>query len=90
MLDRKLQIPRHVLSQAVQDETVLLDLKQERYYGLDDVGSRVWALISAGVATSQLTECLMREYDVDERRLRSDLAALLDELVVAGLLEVAA
>jgi hypothetical protein len=73
----------------VQDETVLLDLKQERYYGLDDVGSRVWELIGAGLAPAQLIEHLVREYDVDASRLRADLAALLDELVSAGLLEAA-
>jgi hypothetical protein len=89
MLDRKLQIPRHVLSQAVQDETVLLDLEQERYYGLDDVGSRVWELLCADVAPSRLMEWLLREYDVDEPQLRADLEALLNELIAAGLLEVA-
>jgi hypothetical protein len=90
MRDRTLEIPEHVLSQSVQDETVLLDLKQERYYGLDEVGGRVWQLIAAGVRPGQLAERLLAEYDVEEPQLHSDLHALIEELVEAGLLEIAA
>jgi hypothetical protein len=86
MLDRKLQIPDHVLSQQVQEETVLLDLAQEQYFGLDAVGTRVWQCLAAGVEPADIVRYLAAEYDADEPRLRADLDALLNELIEAGLL----
>ena len=38
----KIQISPDVLSQEVNGETVLLDLEGESYFGLNEVGTRVW------------------------------------------------
>src|SRR5690606_25513702 len=41
----RLRLPEHVLTRTVGDETVLLDLESEEYYGLDGVGARFAELI---------------------------------------------
>lgn len=77
-----------VLIQEVGGEAVLLDLASERYFGLDPVGTRIWALISEGRNLQSVRETLCAEYDADPARIESDLLALVSELAQAGLIKV--
>ena len=72
----------------VGGETVLLDLESEQYFGLDEVGTRVWALIGEGATTLGVVERLLKEYDVDRPELESDVSDLLQELAAAGLIRL--
>ena len=79
-------IPKDVLFQEVGGETVLLDLDSERYFGLDAVGTRVWALINEGMVLGEVINTLLEEYEVDRVTLESDVEALLESLREAGLI----
>ena len=80
------KVPKDVLFQEVGGETVLLDLDSERYFGLDAVGTRVWALINEGMALGEVINTLLEEYEVDRVTLESDVEALLESLREAGLI----
>ena len=43
-----------VLIQELAGEAVLLNLKTEQYFGLDDMGLRMWRLLSAALPFSRL------------------------------------
>ena len=88
--DQTFSIPKEVLFQEVGGETVLLDLDSERYFGLDAVGTRVWALINEGVAVGEVIDTLLQEYEVDRATLESDVEALLESLREAGLISTGA
>jgi hypothetical protein len=75
----------HVLSQELNGETVLLDLEAEHYYGLDDVGTRVWQLLSEHGDIAAVVARMRQEYAVDEETLREDVLSLVDELRQKGL-----
>lgn len=78
-----------VLIRQVDGESVLLNLQNERYYGLDDIGTHMWEVLTQTDGTIQdAYEALLAEYDVDAQRLREDLAALLEKLTSQGLLEI--
>jgi hypothetical protein len=47
-LSDKVSIPTQVMARTVGDETVILDLANGTYYGLDPVGARMWQLMSEG------------------------------------------
>lgn len=79
-------ISEDVLFQEVSGETVLLDLASESYFGLDEVGTRVWALIKEGRAVGELADALLDEYEVDRVTLESDINELLTSLLEAGLI----
>lgn len=89
LLSKKIIVPDQVLVQTVDDEAVLLNLATERYFGLDPVGARMWAVLSGAASVQEALDTLLAEYEVDPQTLAHDLQALLEKLVEHGLLELA-
>ena len=81
---------KNVLTQEVSGEMVLMDLSSEQYFGLDAVGTRVWNLLGQGTAPADLLSILLREYEVEQQQLESDIEELLGQLLEAGLVRVGA
>jgi hypothetical protein len=79
-------VPDGVLISQLQEESVILNLDSERYYGLDDVGTRFLSALTTSDSIETAYERLRDEYDVDPQRLRNDLLALVESLVDQGLL----
>lgn len=71
-------------------EAVILDLKSGIYYGLDEVGARIWALLQEPRQVNEILNALLEEYDVDLPRCEIDLIGLLRQLRAVGLVEYAA
>ena len=80
-------VPKEVLFQEVGGETVLLDLDSEQYFGLDEVGTRIWALLGEGRCLDDIVATLLDEYDVEREQLSADVQELLAALLDAGLIE---
>ena len=85
-LDRTVHHSADVLFQEVGDETVLLDLASESYFGLNEVGARIWQLIGDGATLQSVFDALVQEFDAEPERIHADLLALVDELARAGLI----
>ena len=77
-----------VLFQEVGGEAVLLDLASESYFGLDDVGTRIWQLLQDGGDLRGVHQRMLDEYDVEPARLEADLLQHLAELADAGLVRL--
>ena len=82
----RVTVPDDVLISHLQDESVLLNLDNERYYGLDDVGTRFLSVLTTSETIETAYEQLRNEYDVDSQALRQDLLALIESLIDQGLL----
>jgi hypothetical protein len=76
------------VSSDLGGEVVILSLEDGIYYGLDEVGARVWSLIQTPTAVSSIRDVILEEYDVDAPQCERDLLALLDGLAAHGLVEV--
>lgn len=76
-----------MLHQELEGETVLLDLKSERYFGLNESGTRIWTLLIELERPEAVVERMIDEFDVDEDTLRADIADLLTRLLDGGLIE---
>ena len=83
----RFSISDEVLSQEVNGETVLLDLDGESYFGLNEVGTRVWQLLQSERTVGETLSALSDEYDVGREQLESDMGELLDKLSDAGLVK---
>ncbi|MBN8225425.1 MAG: PqqD family protein [Xanthomonadales bacterium] len=77
-----------VLMQEVGDEVVLLDLASERYFGLDPVGTRIWALMADGAELAGVHAALCTEFEAEPDRIQDDLLELVRQLSAAGLVRI--
>lgn len=85
--EQTFRIPEEVLFQEVSGESVLLDLASESYFGLDPVGTRIWALLNEDKSVGQVLDALLKDYEVDRGTLEADLEELLDKMLAAGLIQ---
>jgi hypothetical protein len=74
------------MARQVGSETVILDLASGLYFGLDEVGTRVWELLGTGRSVAAVCDELHAEYDAPIERLRHDVDALVADLQGRGLL----
>ncbi len=63
------------VSSDLAGETVLLSMQSAMYYGLDQVGSRIWELVREPIRVSDLRDAITREYDVEPERCEGRFAA---------------
>ena len=82
----RVTVPDDVLISNLQDESVILNLDSERYYGLDNVGTRFLSVLTTSDSIETAYERLQQEYEVDPQILRTDLVALIENLIDQGVL----
>ena len=76
------------ISSEIADEAVILNLDSGIYYGLNEVGARIWELIQQPQSFSELCSILLEEYDVSAEACERDLKKILLDLKTASLIEV--
>ncbi|WP_108882837.1 PqqD family peptide modification chaperone [Anderseniella sp. Alg231-50] len=89
MHDLKVTVSTSILVQEVEDETVILNLKNENYYRLDGTAARIWQLLGKLGSRDKVTEAMASEYQVPVADLQRDVEALIAEFVQLDLLHTA-
>jgi hypothetical protein len=84
-LTMRIAVPESVLFRDLDGEAVLLETGSGRYYGLDEIGTRMWNLLHLHGEIEAVCRALLAEYDVPEDRLREDLGRFVETLAVRGL-----
>lgn len=74
-----------VMLQRAGTESVLLDLASEHYFGLNEVGTRIWELLLLDPSLRNTLDILLAEFDVAPEKLEQDLLSLTNDLAHAGL-----
>lgn len=85
--ETRVVVSRDAVSAELEQETVILGMEDGVYYGLDGVGSRLWALAASPVTLGALHDAIVAEYDVPGDVAWTDIVALVRDLLAAGLLE---
>ena len=85
-MNQTVQVLPDVLSQEVSGETVLLDLNNENYFGLNEVGTRIWQLLQEQDNLEKIYDVLLDEYEVDTKQLRTDFDDIINKLKDTGLI----
>ena len=70
----------------VEGEIVLFNAAEGQYYGLDDVGARIWTHVTEGASTDEVVNALLEEFDVDRVAAQTEVERLLRELTEKHLL----
>lgn len=76
------------VSCGMDENTVILNIKDGEYYELDPVGTQAWNLLQETIVFGRLVERMLEEYEVGEAQLREDLAELVAKLAQKGLVEI--
>ena len=65
---------------GVRDETVLLQVKRGSYYGMDAIGTRIWAGINEGRLPAEVCKEIAADYDVRLDTVEADARIFLEDL----------
>ena len=85
---KRVSIPDGVMLRELNNEAVILNVNSERYFGLDEMGTRMWQLLTESETIQQAYDALLESYEVEPDTLRNDMTRLIEELVQHGLLEI--
>ena len=69
-----------VFASEIDNEVVMMNIQTGKYYGLDEIGSRIWELMKQKIKVKDLIKKLLEEYDVSEQECEKDVLELLMEL----------
>lgn len=84
----KIKVSHDVVFRILGGEAVLLNLATGTYFGLDDVGTRMWQLMSEHGSIDKVIEVMLKEYEVEKALLQRDLDKLVKDLVEHGLVNI--
>ncbi len=73
---------------ALDGEAVILNIASGVYYGLNEVGARIWELIQEPRSFGELQDALLAEYDIQPEACAHELTKILRELKDAQLVEM--
>jgi Coenzyme PQQ synthesis protein D (PqqD) len=76
------------VSSDLSGESVILNLKSGTYFGLNEVGSRIWQLIQEPKTVKDVCKSILEEYEVDAQTCETEVQALLVDLLAAQLVEI--
>lgn len=76
------------VSTEVGEDVAILNLDSGIYYGLSQVGARIWGLITEPKTIRQIQEDVCSEYDVQPDKCYEDLRAFFTRLADAELVDV--
>jgi hypothetical protein len=83
-------VPDSVISRPVDGITVVVDVATGRSFTLDEVGTRVWELLTTMPSAQAAYETLLQEFDADPSRMRDDVERLIEALTINELLRIQA
>ena len=88
-LTDKVSIPAQVMARDVGNETVILNLESGMDFGLDQVGARIWQLLSKDKTFAEVCDAMVAEYDVSRADIERDVLSLAETLQSQQLIEIA-
>ncbi|MEO1087810.1 MAG: PqqD family protein [Acidobacteriota bacterium] len=81
-----IDIPTNVYATYTDGTAVLMETRTGRYIGLDEVGTRIWQLLTELRDPAKVVTAMDAEYDAPRERLEQDLAAFIRQCRDRGLL----
>lgn len=86
--DTTLTAVSSAVSADLEGEAVVLDTATGEYYGLNEIGARIWTLLQEPMTFSALVDVLLEEYAVDRDRCEEEVGDLLGQMKEKNLLDL--
>lgn len=78
-----------LLATEVDGDLVMMDVATGKYFHMDPVGAKIWAMIDGAAALSDLCERLAAVYAGEPGRIQADVLAYVARMEAAGLVRPA-
>lgn len=79
---------KKVVSQILDDETILLDTVNGIYFGLNQTGTLIWSLIQECTTLGEIYQTICRKFEIDEETAWKDLLEIVNSLQKKNLIEI--
>jgi hypothetical protein len=87
-LHSKVKQADDLVSCDLDGETALMSISKGNYYGMEPIGSRVWALMETTRSVSEICTMLLAEFEVEQEQCEREVLAFLNELAQENLIKV--
>ena len=77
-----------VIGTQIDDDLVMMDSDQGRYFGLNPVARKIWELLEQPLTQEALVEKLVAVYDITPEQCRKDIAPFIAQLTENKLISV--
>lgn len=78
-----------LITADMDGEKVMMSIASGKYYGINEVGSRIWELLESPASAEEVCRNITGEFEVDEAQCRSDLMQFLGELLANDIVRIA-
>ena len=79
--DVKMKRNHSVMSTAIDDTTMMMDIEKGSYYSLEEPASRIWELLETPHSIAEVAAILAAEYEIDDETCEADTAEFVEELI---------
>ena len=86
--DVEVEITDGVLFQELDGELVLLSTQTGEYFGVNEVGAKMWVLLTTDWSVPDMLKSLLAHYEVSEEQLIGDIERFLNALEDAKLITI--
>jgi outer membrane protein assembly factor BamB len=87
-LDKSYMVEKdNIVYRMIDNEAVILNLDNGRYYNLNTVGTKIWNLLYKGKSIREILNSLKLEYSLPEQKLIKDIMKFIKHLKSKSLLK---
>ncbi|WP_276624514.1 lasso peptide biosynthesis PqqD family chaperone [Syntrophomonas wolfei] len=79
-MDTVISKTEEVVLAELDGKVVMMSIENGQYYGLDEVGTSIWEMMSEPVQVKKVITRLMDEYEVTQEECEKDVIAFLGKL----------
>lgn len=76
-----------LIEAELDEDLVMLDVEQGKYFALNSIGKRIWELLSEARTKEELMTILLNEYEVEPKLCEEELSIYLKSIKKANLLD---
>jgi hypothetical protein len=87
-LKSNIQRNPNIVTSTLDGEIVMMSVENGEYYGLDEIGTRIWGLLEKPVLIEELINSLINEFEVDRQECEHDTLEFLEDLFSKNLINL--
>lgn len=88
LIGRRPRVPQHVVFRNFPNETVVLNLENGKYHGLNPTAGRMLDALDQGATVREAAAAVALEYGRPREEVEDDMVRLCQALLERGLIEV--